>query len=408
MSPVDIYDPAVYSASGPPYAEFARLRVEAPVAKHADREQPDGFWAVTRYADVVHVSRHPEVFSSHLRTALLNEMPDAEQLSQQQMMMVNQDAPEHTRLRSLVNRGFTPRMISKLEDKITAACERIVSEALAEGAGDFVTLCAAELPLVVIAELIGVPYEDRHRLFDWTNRMISSADPDGAGQEDARAASIELITYAYELGSAHKLNPTDDIITKLVSPDDTGQELSDLEFALFFMLLTVAGNETTRNSISGGMLAFTEHPEQWERLRADPAGMAGTAAEECVRWVTPVNAFRRTTTTDTTLAGAHIPAGDKVVIYYSSANRDPDAFADPDVFDIGRDPNEHLCFGGGGPHFCLGRHLARLEIEIMLRTLAAKVDHVELTGPVRRLVSNFLNGITAMPVRLVPASPVSS
>ncbi len=398
-----IYDPARYATEGPPLEEFARLRAEAPVSKIADHEQPNGLWAVTRYADVVHVSRHPEVFSSHRQTSLLNEMPDAEQLTQQQMMMVNQDAPEHTRLRSLVNRGFTPRMIGKLTDKITAACTRIVDEAVAAGEGDFVTLCAAELPLVVIADLIGVPYEDRHKLFDWTNRMISSADPDGPGQEDARAASIELITYAYELGTQHKLNPTDDIITKLVSPDDNGQELSDLEFALFFMLLSVAGNETTRNSISGGTLALIEHPDQWARLKADPAGMAGTTAEEVVRWVTPVNAFRRTTTEDTELGGVAIPEGEKVVIFYSSANRDAAAFDQPDVFDVGRTPNEHVGFGGGGPHFCLGRHLARLEIEIMFRTLAEKIDHVELTGPIRRLHSNFLNGITNMPVRLVPA-----
>jgi cholest-4-en-3-one 26-monooxygenase len=224
-----------------------------------------------------------------------------------------------------------------------------------------------------------------------------------ASIEEREAAAIEVYSYANQLAAERRTCPSEDIVTKLISPDEDGNVLDEFEFDLFFLLLMVAGNETTRNAISGGMQAFTEFPEQWERLKADPAGMKGTAADEIVRWVSPVMDFRRTVMEDTVLGDVQLKKGDKIVMYYPSANRDEAVFENPDTFDIGRDPNPHIGFGGGGPHYCLGRHLAKLEIELMLESLARKVDKVELTGPVNRLRSNFINGIKHMPVRLTPA-----
>jgi cholest-4-en-3-one 26-monooxygenase len=396
---IDIYNPDIF-VPGVPHDQFKVLRAQAPVYRHPDPQVPEGFWAVTRYEDVVAISRAPEIFSSQAETCLIWEMPEEHKV-QQRMMMLNMDPPDHTRQRSLVNRGFTPRTIGKLEERIAGVCDEIIQKAVATGEGDFVTMIAAELPLVVIAELIGVPYADRHKLFEWSNRMLSGDDPDVAVSEvEGANAAMEVYAYANELAAERRKCPGDDIITKLTSPDAEGRELSEFEFDLFFVLLMVAGNETTRNAISGGMQAFIENPEQWERLKADPEGLKATAADEIVRWVSPVMDFRRTVVTDTVLGGQQLKAGDKVIMYYSSANRDETVFENPLTFDIGRDPNPHIGFGGGGPHFCLGRHLAKLELELMLEHLAKKVDLVELTGPVNRLRSNFINGIKHMPVRI--------
>lgn len=398
---LDVYDMDQYIEQVP-HEKFRRLRAEAPVFRHPDPDKPDGFWALTRHADVVFVSRNPELFSSWEKTAMVDEFPQ-EAIDQQRMFMLNQDPPEHTRTRSLVNRGFTPRMIAGLEERIQQTCDAIVADAVAKGEGDFVTLCAAELPLIVIAELMGVPHEDRHKVFDWSNRMVGSHDPEYAvTDEQAHAAAIEMWSYANELAAVRRANIQDDIISKLISPDDAGNVLSELEFDLFFMLLAVAGNETTRNAISGGMLALMDHPDQWERLKSDPS-LLPAAADEIVRWVSPVNMFRRTAKEDVEVGGITIAAGEKVIIFYNSANRDESVFDEADVFDIGREPNPHVGFGGGGPHFCLGRHLAKLELECIFRSLVAQVDHVELVAAPRRLRSNFINGIKEMQVRFVPA-----
>jgi cholest-4-en-3-one 26-monooxygenase len=397
---IDVYDPEQYVV-GVPHDKFARLRAEAPIFKHDDPEQPDGFWALTRHADVVYVSRNPELFSSYEKTAMVDEFPQAN-IDQQRLLMLNQDPPQHTRTRGLVNRGFTPRMIAHLEERIQDVCDEIVDQAVAKGEGDFVTLCAAELPLVVIAELMGVPQEDRHKVFEWSNRMISGTDPEFSTSEEQRlSAASEMWAYANALAEEKRKQLQDDIVSKLISPDEAGNQLSEFEFDMFFMLLAVAGNETTRNAISGGMHALLENPEQWERLRADPS-LLPSAADEIVRWVTPVNMFRRTAVEDVVIGGVPIRKGEKVVIYYTSANRDESVFTDPDVFDIGREPNPHVGFGGGGPHFCLGRHLAKLEIECLYRSLVAKVERVEQIAPPRRLRSNFINGIKEMTVRFLP------
>jgi cholest-4-en-3-one 26-monooxygenase len=398
---IDVYDPDRY-VDGPPHGDFEVLRAQAPVYRHPDPQVPEGFWAVTRHEDVRFVSRNPEIFSSAEKTCLLPEFPP-ELSERQRAMMLNMDPPGHSRLRGLVNRGFTPRMTRRLEAGIAAACERIVGDAIAVGEGDFVTLCAAELPLVVIAEILGVPQEDRHKLYAWSNVLVAGQDPElRRSPEDGMRASMEMFGYAYTLGAERRAAPADDVVSKLVMPDEDGNELSELEFGYFFLTLAVAGNETTRNAISGGMLALIQHPEQWRRLRADRS-LAGTAADEIVRWVSPVNAFRRTAMRDIELGGQLIRAGDKVIVYYTAANRDPAVFDNPSTFDIGREPNDQLAFGGGGPHYCLGRHLAKLELELMLETLARRLERVELTGEVRRLRSNFINGIKAMPVRFIPA-----
>ncbi|OHV31707.1 MULTISPECIES: cytochrome P450 [Pseudofrankia] len=400
LDTINVYDPARYE-SGIPHEDFRVLRAQAPVFHHPDHERPDGLWAVTRHADVTRVSRNPELFSSNRCTANLGEMTE-ESIAQQRLMMLNMDPPEHNRLRGLVNRGFTPKMVSRMTQHLRDTCERIVDEALAAGSGDFIELCAADLPLIVIAELMGVPVEDRGKLFDWSNRLAAATDGQLDSDGDAAVAVMEAYGYANDLGAAKRACPADDIVSRLVAKDEQGQELSELEFDLFFLLLMFAGNETTRNAIAGGMQAMIDHPDQWERLRADP-GLASKAADEIVRWVSPVNGFRRTATQDVELGGQLIRENDKVVMFYASANFDEAVFDDPYTFDIGRSPNPQLGFGGGGPHFCLGRHLAMLEIELMYRTLAARVRRVEPLGPPTRLRSNFVNGVTAMPVRLIPA-----
>jgi cholest-4-en-3-one 26-monooxygenase len=399
---IDVYTLDQY-IDAVPHEKFRRLRAEAPIYKHDDPESPNGYWALTRHADVVFVSRNPEIFSSYEKTAMINEYAQ-EQIDQQRLFMLNQDPPDHTRTRQLVNRGFTPRMIAKLEERIQSTCDDIVGQAVAKGEGDFVTLCAAELPLIVIAELMGVPLEDRHKVFDWSNRMVGGEDPEyGVTEEQRFEAATEMWAYAEALAEQKRKQLKDDIVSKLISPDEAGNVLSEVEFDLFFMLLAVAGNETTRNAISGGMHALMEHPEQWEKLKADPS-LIPAAADEIVRWVSPVIMFRRTAMQDVEVGGVQIKAGEKVVIYYTSANRDESVFTDPDVFDIAREPNPHVGFGGGGPHFCLGRHLAKLELECIFRALVQQCDHLELVMGPRRLRSNFISGIKEMTVRFVPAA----
>ena len=402
---VDVWSLSSYD-EGIPHDVFTVLRNEAPVYRHADPLLPEGHWAITSHADVQFISRNPEIFSSHEKTCLLDEMTD-DLVAQQQMMMINLDPPDHSRLRSLVNRGFTPRMIGKLREHLEITCEGILDRALAKAAAtgsvEAVNEIASDLPLVVIADLMGVPQADRHKLFDWSNRMVGSEDPDlGGGSDGALEATMELYAYAHNLQAEKRACPADDIVTRFITKDEDGNELSDLEFDMFFLLLTVAGNETTRNAISGGIKAFIEHPDQWERLRADRS-LAKTAADEIVRWVTPVMDFRRTAMKDVELGGVTIKAGDKVIIYYTSANRDESVFTDPFTFDIGRDPNPHLGFGGGGPHFCLGRHLALLEIEIMFEALARRVERLDFASAPQRMRSHFLNGLKELQISLQPA-----
>ncbi|GAA4578654.1 cytochrome P450 [Planotetraspora phitsanulokensis] len=397
---INLVDQDHYASKGAPHDQLRWLRANAPVFWHegdAERGWP-GFWALTKHEDVVHVSRHSDLFSSAAKLALFDEMPE-EQRDLQRMMMLNQDPPEHTRRRSLVNRGFTPRAISKLEEHIREICHQLVDEARDKPEADFVRDFAAPLPLYVICELLGAPLEDRDKIFEWSNRMIGAQDPDYADPDEGQNAAMEVYAYANELAAARKDDPQDDIVTKLLQPAENGEVLSVDEFDLFVLLLVVAGNETTRNAASGGMLALFENPEQWARLVADRT-LAGPAADEIVRWVSPVNLFRRTATTNTVVRDQEIAEGDKVVVFYTSANRDEDVFQNPDVFDIGRTPNPQIGFGGGGAHFCLGNHLAKLELRVLFEVLSERIPTLQQAGEATRLRSSFINGIKTLPVTL--------
>ncbi|MET9362517.1 cytochrome P450 [Streptomyces sp. NPDC006632] len=402
----DFTDPDLLQ-SRVPHPEFAELRGTAPVWWCAQPTgiagfQDDGYWAVTRHADVKYVSTHPELFSSTTNTAVIrfNESISREQIDVQKLIMLNMDPPEHSRVRQIVQRGFTPRAIRSLEGALRDRARSIVDAALLEankndGAFDFVTNIAVELPLQAIAELIGVPQEDRTKIFDWSNKMAAYDDPEYAITEEIGAeAAMELVSYAMNLAAARKECPAKDIVSQLVAAEGEGNLLSD-EFGFFVILLAVAGNETTRNAISHGMHAFLTNPDQWELYKRErPA----TAAEEIVRWATPVVAFQRTATQDTELGGQKIKAGDRVGIFYSSANYDPEVFENPERFDITRDPNPHLGFGGGGPHFCLGKSLAVLEINLIFNAIADVLPDLRLAGEPRRLRSAWLNGIKGLDV----------
>jgi len=398
---VELVDPDAY-ADGVPHETFARLRREAPVYRH---EQPGAspFWAVTRYHDIVAVSRDWATYSSERRGALLGEPPE-EALATQRLMMLNMDPPRHSKLRALVNKGFTPRQIGLLTEPVRRVCNELVETVAARGECDFVTEIAAELPLQVIAELLGIPQADRHQVFEWSNTMVGADDPEWRGSpEDAQNAAMSMYGYANDLALQRKDRPRDDLVSVLMQAEVDGEQLSEMEFDLFFLLLAVAGNETTRNLISGGMLALIQHPDQRRRLLEDRS-LLDTGVEELLRWVTPVMQFQRTAQRDTQIAGVPIAEGERVALYYVSANRDEAVFDDPMTFDVGRTPNEHITFGAGGPHFCLGNSLARLEIRTVFDVLLDRLPDIELDGPPRKLRSNFLNGIKSMPVRFSPAT----
>jgi cholest-4-en-3-one 26-monooxygenase len=396
---IDLTDSKAY-VPGVPHEWFAFLRKNAPVWWQEEKNGP-GFWAVTGYDDCNTVNRDYSLFSSHAKGSLLFDM-DEEQLAQQQLLMLNMDPPIHTRYRRLVNKGFTPRVVNALHDQIHGATDAIIDDVIEAGRADFVTDISAELPLVVIADLLGVPNDDRHRMFDWSNKMIGNEDPEYQASEDiASVASMELYAYASKLFAEKRIDPHEDLMSVLTGVEIEGERLSDLELELFFLLLTVAGNETTRNLISGAMVAFFDNPDQWEMLRQDRS-LLPSAVEEMLRYVTPVMNFRRQSTTDTELSGQAIEADQKVVFYHVSANRDESVFENPERFDITRTPNPHIAFGGGGPHFCLGANLARMEIKVMFEHLLDRLPDIHLDGDVERLQSAFINGVKHIPVAFSP------
>jgi len=401
-----------------PHEWFTHLRAHAPVYKHPEPDGP-GFWVITKHADVITCNRDAGAFSSEqglggvvgLEEGGMGSETEEERAAREATggrMMLMMDPPDHTRYRKLVNRGFTPRMIGQLEPHIRDLTDAVLDKAVAKGAEsgeiDFVVDIAAELPLEVIAELIGVPREERHKIFDWSNRMVGSEDPEyQVSAEEVFNAQVEMFMYAQQLADKRRAEPTDDIITALLSGEVDGESLSDMDFNLFFMLLSVAGNETTRNAIAHGMNAFLENPDQWDLLVGDPATHIAGAVEEILRWATPVMYFRRNATKDFELRGETIKAGDKISLWYISANRDEDVFEDPFRFDITRQPNNHVAFGGGGPHFCLGAQLARLEIRMLFEEMATRYPRIEALGTPDRLRSNFIGGIKHLPVALLPA-----
>jgi len=395
----DFTDPDLY-ARRVPSDEFAELRRTAPVwwnpqPRGASGFDDEGYWVVTRHADVVAVSRNSDIYSSQEKTAIIRHQApiDQEQIELQRLIMLNIDPPMHTKLRGIVSRGFTPRAIGNLREALTARAAKIVAEALATGTGDFVSDVACELPLQAIAELLGIPQEDRRKIFTWSNQMVGADDPEY--QADGRDAAAELVGYSMVLAEDRRACPRDDIITKLVHAQLDGDDLSSDEFGFFMVLLSVAGNETTRNAISHGMLAFLDHPRQWE-LFCDQR--PETAVDEIVRWSTPVTVFQRTALADTELGGRQIRRGQRVGLFYRSANFDEAVFDQPERFDVLRNPNPHVGFGGSGAHYCLGANLARLEIDLMFNAIADAMPSISKAGEPERLRSGWLNGIKRLPV----------
>lgn len=386
-------------------AAFARLRAERPVSWQEELEFPEvgqgpGFWAVTRYHDIMTVSRNPKVFISGKGTNI-GDIPI--ELAEFFGSMINMDAPRHTKLRLIVNHGFTPRMVARTEESVRERARRIVAAVAEKGECDFVEEIAAALPLRIICDMMGIPPTDSKRIFELTNTILGFGDPEYVNSlEDLVAAGMEMSQYAQELGRARLAKPTEDITSILMHAEVEGERLTPQEFASFFILLVVAGNETTRTAISHGMKALTDYPEQRARWMADFARVTPLAVEEIVRWATPVIHFRRTASEDTVVGGQPIRAGDKVVMWYNSGNRDESVFEKPYEFDVTRTPNEHLGFGAGGPHFCLGANLARREIAVMFDELLHGLPDIEISGPPAMLQSAFIHGIKRMPCRLTP------
>ncbi len=422
-----IFSPDTYVRSVP-YDALARLRATTPVAWIEEKPVDDfpagpGFWAVMRHADVRHVLREHKLFSSHLGATQIRDSAD---LPYVRRMMLNMDPPGHTRLRRLLTKAFTPRAVARLADRIEVRARSLVDAVAEKGEADFAKDIAADLPLQTLADIFGIPASDRWLLFDWSNRVIGYQDseysmsaafdpaeatpmarralalrPYHATNPRSRAGMPDLYAYAHDLGRHKRKNPGDDVMTALMQlVDEDNSTIAVEEFENLFWLFAVAGNETVRNALPGGMLALLKNPDEMARLRADPGLLPG-AVEEMLRWHTPVMNFRRTATADTVVGNVPVRKGEKVVVWFSSANRDETVFEDPNRFDIGRSPNDHLAFGHG-PHFCLGAHLARLQMRAMFRAVLDRFADIEPAGEPWRLRSNFQNGIKRLPIRWTP------
>ncbi|HYH60829.1 MAG TPA: cytochrome P450 [Solirubrobacterales bacterium] len=392
-----------------PHEMFAVLRREDPV-HWQDEKDGRGFWAITRHADITAVAKDWRTFSSERGGSSLQDL-EPEELEARKSML-DMDPPPHNKLRAIVNRDFTPRAVRTFTERIRGMFDTVLDEALEKGEVEFVADVAAALPMRVFAELLGAPEGDHHYLVELGDRMLGQDDPEYALPPEvmeenrhlpfSNPAAQEMFEYGRKLADERRECPRDDIVTKLVEAEIEGCPLTQHEFDVYFLLLAVAGNETTRHSISSGVLALIENPDQFERLRSEPALMP-LAANEILRWATPVHHFRRTATCDTELHGKTIRENDKLSTWYISGNFDEEVFDDPYSFDVGRDPNPQMTFGPGGPHFCTGAHLARLEIEIVFEEMVKRIAAFEPTGKAERLQSNFFNGIKRMPLRLVPA-----
>jgi cholest-4-en-3-one 26-monooxygenase len=397
----DFTDPDRMEQQGPPVEQFARLRRTAPVWWNPQTGgfHDGGFWVVSKHADIRAISRDSDAWSTNDNGVIVrhSDTISKDELESTKSIFINQDPPNHTRLRNLISRLFTPRAVAALQDKLRETANAIVRQAVQRGSGDFVADIAVELPLSAIADLLGVPASDRAKLFHWSNSMMNVDDPEYGGSEysGAMEASAQLLAYAYQMAEQRKKNPTNDIISVLVNVDADGEQLSELEFGFFVLLLVVAGNETTRNAITHGMLAFTSNPDQWELFKRE---RPTTTANEIVRWATPVNVFQRTARHEVTVGDVTIAAGQRVGLFYGSANFDEDVFDEPYTFNILRDPNPHLAFGGTGIHYCIGANLARMEIDLMFNAIADVVPDIAVTGEPRRLRSPWLNAIKELSV----------
>jgi len=411
LDDVDLTDLDVWER-GVPHDWLALLRRDAPVFWQPETEG-SGFWALTRYEDVVRVAKEWETFSSELGGTSLQDLTSEELAARRSM--IDTDPPPHTRMRALVNKGFTPRVVNAYEERIRGLAREIIDRAVAEGEFDWVESVAAELPMWVFSEIMGLPVEDRRLIIELGDKLLGNTDPEVVGEEFVAERALkdpalrklpfsspfaaDLIEYGRKLGEARRHDPRDDITTKLVEAELDGSRLSEQEFGTMFILLTTAGNETTRHTISLGLVDLMTHPDELERLVADPT-LASTAADELLRRAHPVHHFRRTATKDVVVHGRRIARGDKVTVWYAAANYDDRQFPDPYRLDVGRTPNKHVTFGLGGPHFCLGAHLAKLEIRVWLEEMLPYLPRLELAGDPVRLRSNFFNGVKRLPVRV--------
>ena len=418
LDEIDLINAEAYAERGYPWEDWALLRREAPVYWY---EHPGvrPFWAITKHSDIQRISRDPQTFSSAVNLFVFQGDPDREHnhddhddggdSESQRLLMINMDPPEHGQYRGLVNRRFSPRGMRILEDRIEAiaadvverAAARLVDDVVGRGRIDFVTDIAAQLPLAAIGELLGVPHERWDDMFLWSNQVIGADDPeyqDGRPPGEAAAeANQNLVEYFAMLAEQKRQAPGDDLMSTLVQAELNGEPLSAADLIGYGFLLIIAGNETTRNATSGGMLTLLEHPDQLRRLRENPQ-LLNSAVEEILRWTSPVTHMARRAMCDTEVGGQPIAQGQIVAMWYPSANRDEDVFEQPDVFDIARDPNDHLAFGGFGEHYCLGANLARLELRAIFRQILARMDAIELDGEVERLRSGIVGGIKHLPI----------
>jgi cytochrome P450 len=411
LAHVDVASPKVY-AEGVPHETLAAIRRHDPVHWHPFPGTRDGFWLLSRHADVIAVGKDPRLFSSQVgHIALEDREPDA--LAARQSL-IETDPPEHTRLRKLVSYAFTRSKVREYEEYTRKIVSELLDKAIAMSEFDWVTEISEPVPVTILISILGLPAEDIPTLIEWTSEMAAATDsdykPDPAKYPtdvDPRLlpfgspAALQVFEYGHRIGEERRRNPTDDLVSRLVHAEVEGERLTDTEYSNFFELFIFAGNETTRTGISQGILALMEHPDQFDRLVEDRS-LVPTAVDEILRYGTPIIYFRRTATRDTEIRGVPIEAGDRVAMWFLSANFDEDVFEDPMRFDVGRRPNPHTTFGRGGPHFCLGSFLARLEIGILLEEILARNVRFELAGPPVRLSSNFINGFKSMPVRVVP------
>ncbi|NQZ95274.1 MAG: cytochrome P450 [Myxococcales bacterium] len=397
-----LVDPDYYQRSGYPHESWRELRTERPI-HFIEREQGDSYWAITKHADITAIGRQPEIFSSRMPVVRDQELVDAPSIDLPQAI-ITLDPPIHAKYRELVSKRMTPRKVAKLHDDIEKIAIRILKDLEEhEDAGcDFVDTVAAPLPIAVIAYLLGVPADDWRQLYKWTNESAGSSDPenrrDGESSRDTmQRAAHEQFRYFAELREERLANPQDDLVTLLANANVDGEPLPVMDVLAFYQILLAAGNETTRNATSGGLLALIEHPEEMAKVQADPS-LLGSTVEEILRWTSPVIHFARTATRDSELGGHEIRKGEVVGMFYPSANRDEDVWEDPERFRVDRKRNPHIAFGVG-EHYCLGAHVARLELNVIFRHLLPRLAEVEITGPVDRLRSNLIGGVKRLPIR---------
>ena len=399
---IDIIGPDHYAKNGYPHGEWTYLRKHKPVF-WCEHPNTDPFWAITKHADIVQISRQPRLFLNGPRLLIFVPEEGVEPAPTPPFRhLLDMDPPEHGEYRAIVSRRFTPRGVRELEPQIDAIAKKVLDDVTGRESCDFVIDISSKIPLAVIAELLGVPHQDWEQLFQWTNETIGGSDPEfqqgTSTQETLDRARLGLFQYFSDMVAERLKHPTNDITGIVANAKINGRALPQLELLSYFFLLVVAGNETTRNATTGGLLALIENPDQWERLKKDRS-LLKSAVEEIVRWTTPVIQFARTATEDTEIRGQKITAGESVCLFYPSANRDEEVFDEPFKFDIGRNPNPHIAFGIG-EHFCLGANLARLELEAIFRQIIERMEYAELAGPVSRLRSSFVGGIKHMPIKM--------